>query len=305
MKLRCVSLLLVALVLGFAGVASAAIVETFNLEYLGSYDPLTMDTTNLAGESVDNGNGTLGLSIVAATADDVRFSVHEFAVHYSLSGLAVDQDMLLALVGSQWNGVSALSTSATYYEASVAFAGNPPLMGPNGSAPNGQSDAPAVSDMFAQNWMNDYGGLQLEVKQGSTTTGNGNGTYGDYAAYLHAGEAKATGAPSSFLGDQTGMVIGTLRLETTAGGDGTGSFSFRFWDNPGYLTILGNNGGGTNNTSGCKLGMGLPANMSEPSFTGLGDTVSFSGFNVPEPSTFALLGCSLFGLLAYAWRKRK
>jgi hypothetical protein len=26
---------------------------------------------------------------------------------------------------------------------------------------------------------------------------------------------------------------------------------------------------------------------------------------IPEPSTLALLGCSLFGLLAYAWRKRK
>ena len=26
---------------------------------------------------------------------------------------------------------------------------------------------------------------------------------------------------------------------------------------------------------------------------------------VPEPSTLALLGCGLFGLLAYAWRKRK
>jgi hypothetical protein len=28
-------------------------------------------------------------------------------------------------------------------------------------------------------------------------------------------------------------------------------------------------------------------------------------FVTPEPGTFALLGCGLFGLLAYAWRKRK
>jgi hypothetical protein len=32
---------------------------------------------------------------------------------------------------------------------------------------------------------------------------------------------------------------------------------------------------------------------------------SIGGILIPEPSTLALLGCSVFGLLAYAWRKRK
>ncbi|MGB7736398.1 MAG: PEP-CTERM sorting domain-containing protein [Thermoguttaceae bacterium] len=41
-----------------------------------------------------------------------------------------------------------------------------------------------------------------------------------------------------------------------------------------------------------------------------GGTVEPTAFScpltvVPEPSTIALLGCGLFGLLAYAWRKRK
>lgn len=38
-------------------------------------------------------------------------------------------------------------------------------------------------------------------------------------------------------------------------------------------------------------------------FTGDGNIVTI--VPVPEPSTIALLGCGLFGLLAYAWRKRK
>jgi hypothetical protein len=40
-----------------------------------------------------------------------------------------------------------------------------------------------------------------------------------------------------------------------------------------------------------------------------GGTMEMTAFScpltVPEPSTIALLGCGLFGLLAYAWRKRK
>jgi hypothetical protein len=43
-----------------------------------------------------------------------------------------------------------------------------------------------------------------------------------------------------------------------------------------------------------------------PQFSGLsGAGSSGAGSSVPEPGTLALLGCGLFGLLAYAWRKHR
>lgn len=61
-------------------------------------------------------------------------------------------------------------------------------------------------------------------------------------------------------------------------------------------------------TIGRPISIGVHANNPSSSsvFSGLiyNPKVSFLG-QVPEPSTFALLGMGLFGLLAYAWRKRR
>jgi hypothetical protein len=53
------------------------------------------------------------------------------------------------------------------------------------------------------------------------------------------------------------------------------------------------------------FGDGTSASQFGFSVTGAVVTEQFSVTKVPEPSTLALLGCGLFGLLAYAWRKRK
>ena len=45
--------------------------------------------------------------------------------------------------------------------------------------------------------------------------------------------------------------------------------------------------------------------FSTPGGSHTADPCSFTTAAVPEPWTIALLACGLFGLLAYAWRKRK
>jgi hypothetical protein len=64
----------------------------------------------------------------------------------------------------------------------------------------------------------------------------------------------------------------------------------------------------TPGTTQIDFGTFTPATNQFSYSLGTGPTSASVGFHVllvPEPSTLALLGCGLFGLLAYAWRKRK
>lgn len=267
MKFRLVSLLFVGILFGLASVASADIILNIGFAYQTAFDALDQDI----------GPGTSSTTGVGATTHtDVQINplaaYYRFNVYVSVSGLASDQD----IVALQWNGVTtgAVQALADRYLGNE-YSVNPAKMpaGTGSDAPNHQWDN---LDFFNGT------AFVVDMFRGTTSTGNGNGTYGDYAAYMQMGEATSVNATGPFN-------IGQMDLIATA----PGTFGFSFHSNPNFFKVINAN---TN-------GLGVLANESYPTYSGVGDSVTF--YATPEPSTLALLGCGLFGLLAYAWRKRK
>lgn len=82
--------------------------------------------------------------------------------------------------------------------------------------------------------------------------------------------------------------------------NGAGSMSFEWnWDANGknYINFT--------HSSGTSLGYPKGTQFDDIQIAAGTDNILTGAPVVPEPSTFALLACGLFGLLAYAWRKRK
>jgi hypothetical protein len=146
-------------------------------------------------------------------------------------------------------------------------------------ATNAPSAVPFAVDNFnGTSW-------QLSLTRGATT-GSGGNKYGDYASYMHVGEGTTPGTGEAFF-------LGTQNI--TAAADGTLSFAFKA-SNSVFKIISGN-------TAGAAAGVAAESYPALTSWTGVGDTAEFKV--IPEPSTLVLLASGLFGLVAYAWRKRK
>jgi hypothetical protein len=269
MKFRLVSLLFVGILFGLASVASADLILNMGYTYETSFNALDEDIGPGVSGTVAGPDGTT----LTTVQINPLAAYYRFHVTVLLTGLAADQDLAGLQVNVAKSGGVNPGDGSLYVPTEMSI--NPPKM-PAGTG----SDAPAHS-YYNLAFFNGTA-FVLDMWRGSTQTGNGNGTYGDYMAYMELGEPDSAVAPGPFD-------IGYFDVTATD----LGTMGFNILPNPGKLNIISAN---TN-------GLGVLANESFPAFTGHGDTVTF--IPIPEPSSLALLGCGLFGLLAYAWRKRK
>jgi hypothetical protein len=244
-----------------SGVSAATLKMNVGLEYVESYNslgdvvPLTVGTA-LQGDGSTKTTVNLGGGAVS----------HKFDMYLGFENMAADQDFRMVQIGKTVTG--AVTAQEAGYEP-YSYMVNPPKM-PAGTG----SDAPNAT-WDNQNFFNGYA-FVVEERPGLSQTGAGNGTYGDYSAYLQLGEA----AP---------FQVGSMTLGAT----GPGTFGFHFDANPGYLEVINAN---TN-------GLGVLANEEFPTYAARGDSVAFVG--APEPGALVLAITGVLGLIAYAWRKRK
>jgi hypothetical protein len=261
--MACLSGVAAAVLLATANMASAVTLGmNVGLEYVESYNSLGDVVPLVTHRSLQGDGSTKTVVPVASGAVS-----HKFNLYLSMHDLAADQDFVICELDKYSTGAVTAEPFASYEPNSYMI--NPSKM-PSGTG----SDAPNAT-WDNQNFFNGYAAV-VEVRRGTSQTGAGNGTYGDYPAYLQLGES------SPFL-------VGSLTLGATD----AGTFGFQLKSNPNYFKII----------SGNTTGLGVEANESYPTYTGHSDSIEF--IPAPEPGALALLATMFVSLVVYAWRRRK
>ena len=278
------SFLCVAVVLVLSASASAEIISQYKLVYSGSYSGLDPDTFEKIMVVLPT-TGTPDVNGVTHRQIDVTgqpMLYHDFDLVYSASGsdIVVGRDVMYTAVQTQ-------ATNGVAYESFVGYkpAINPPKM------PTGTGSDASLADAFQLNeYLSAAQVIATSVQEGTLPlggfdyTGAGNGTYGDYASFLHLGRGTP---PQGTIGyGKLIYSLGSLTLTST----GAGTFALSKIDD---LKVLYPN----------TTGLGVPTDKVSAAFTGRYDSVAF--VVIPEPSTLILLATGLIGLLCYAWRKRR
>jgi hypothetical protein len=267
MKSR-LAFLCVAIIVGAAIPAFAEYGFKLSFEYTGSYDSSRTDMQMLY---CSEGQADGGMTSWGLLPDGIH-TIHEFKVYVRATGLAATEDITafgaVATVGGCFTQDLLIEAKKNEYLV------DPPPMG-GSDAPEATWDSSLV--------FNSVPYIGASVRTGSAS-GIGGNKYGDYAAYMQLGEA----AP---------FLLGTVYFHTPENNEGVTSPDVDriTWtsDQAGsyFKTITGNTGGlGTAATDGYRHVYAFYA-----------DSIYLW---VPEPSTSALMGCGLFGLLLYTWRRR-
>jgi hypothetical protein len=258
------------MVLALASFAPASVIVTVNVLYLKSWNADYSDSAVLSEDLTPNGTGGT-LKTIELPAGNT-FVNHQFEYFVTVSGLAAGQNVVDLAFNRAVTGATTVASGDWSLNNPTI---DPPAMGsPSSNAPS----AAALTDLSV------FSGTAwgFDVRRGPDTGGTKGNDFGDYAAFYNFGAANTD-----------------LGTQNVVDATDAGTLAFTFKNSASTFKII------SGNTNGAALNVAAESYMTNATWTANSDSIAFAPTTTPEPSTLALLGCGLFGLLAYAWRKRK